>query len=377
MSRLDYSKWDHIEISDDEDDTHPNIDTPSLFRWRHQARLERMEQAEKEKQSLQSTVQSHQQKMAEIKQKIKEAEEKNLSDELEKLKTSEAELLKQDQEFAKKEEELKKKERLTPWNVDTICHDGKSKTIINKDIKPSDEELSDEQRADRQKEHEAKYKSHIRKFGMMRRYEDSEKYLKENIDLVCEETANYLVLWCIDLECQEKKELMKHVSHQTIVMQFILELAKQLKVDPKSCVNAFFSRIRLAEKQYMDAFNDELESFRSRVKERARIRIEEAMKEVEEEERQKRLGPGGLDPVEVFETLPKSLQECFEQKDIPLLKKVISEMDPKEAEEHMKRCVDSGLWVPGGNDEPDQEIEPDGEAIAEPEENDYEEPTKA
>lgn len=43
MSRLDYSKWDHIEISDDEDDTHPNIDTPSLFRWRHQARVERME----------------------------------------------------------------------------------------------------------------------------------------------------------------------------------------------------------------------------------------------------------------------------------------------------------------------------------------------
>ena len=28
-------KWDNIEISDDEDDTHPNIHTPSLFKWRH------------------------------------------------------------------------------------------------------------------------------------------------------------------------------------------------------------------------------------------------------------------------------------------------------------------------------------------------------
>lgn len=36
MSRIDYSVWDHIEVSDDEDETHPNIDTPSLFRWRHQ-----------------------------------------------------------------------------------------------------------------------------------------------------------------------------------------------------------------------------------------------------------------------------------------------------------------------------------------------------
>lgn len=29
---VDYSKWKNIEVSDDEDDTHPNIDTPSLFR---------------------------------------------------------------------------------------------------------------------------------------------------------------------------------------------------------------------------------------------------------------------------------------------------------------------------------------------------------
>ncbi len=49
---IDYSKWKNIEVSDDEDDTHPNIDTPSLFRWRHQARIERMSQAEQEKAEL-------------------------------------------------------------------------------------------------------------------------------------------------------------------------------------------------------------------------------------------------------------------------------------------------------------------------------------
>jgi cell division cycle protein 37 len=49
---IDYSKWKDIEISDDEDDTHPNIDTPSLFRWRHQARVERMAEKKKEKEEL-------------------------------------------------------------------------------------------------------------------------------------------------------------------------------------------------------------------------------------------------------------------------------------------------------------------------------------
>lgn len=41
-----------LQISDDEDETHPNIDTPSLFRWRHQARMERMEEQRRDKEAL-------------------------------------------------------------------------------------------------------------------------------------------------------------------------------------------------------------------------------------------------------------------------------------------------------------------------------------
>lgn len=46
MSKLDYSRWDNIELSDDEDiECHPNVDKPSLIRWRqqkiHQEREER------------------------------------------------------------------------------------------------------------------------------------------------------------------------------------------------------------------------------------------------------------------------------------------------------------------------------------------------
>ena len=61
---IDYSKWKDIEVSDDEDDTHPNIDTPSLFRWRHQARMERMaemKQAKEEVETGKSKVKSRKQ----------------------------------------------------------------------------------------------------------------------------------------------------------------------------------------------------------------------------------------------------------------------------------------------------------------------------
>lgn len=63
-------------------------------------------------------------------------------------------------------------------------------------------------------------------------------------------------------------------------------------------------RIQLAEKQYKDSFNEELTMFKERIRKRAEEKLRIAQAEIEEEERQARLGPGGLDPLEVFESLP-------------------------------------------------------------------------
>mmetsp|Transcript_10848 Transcript_10848/g.14374 ORF Transcript_10848/g.14374 Transcript_10848/m.14374 type:complete len:147 (+) Transcript_10848:373-813(+) len=60
---------------------------------------------------------------------------------------------------------------------------------------------------------------------------------------------------------------------------------------------------------------------------------------------EQRLGPGGLDPVEVIETLPQSLVKAFESRDVDELKNALMQMDPEEAQRHMDRCVASGLWV--------------------------------
>ncbi len=139
---------------------------------------------------------------------------------------------------------------------------------------------------------------------------------------------------------------MEHVAHQCIVMQFILELAKTMKFDPRACVTPFFTKMGTANKEYKDGFYDELNAFKARIKKRAQEKIEQAMQEAEEEERQKRLGPGGLDPVEVFETLPQILKECFENQNIEMLQECLIKMDKNDAEYHMDRCVKSGLWVP-------------------------------
>lgn len=80
------------------------------------------------------------------------------------------------------------------------------------------------------------------------------------------------------------------------------------KFSPKSafieCNYLFSNRIQVAEKTYKDSFDDELEQFKARIRKRAAEKIQEAIKEQEDEEREARLGPGGLDPIEVYEELP-------------------------------------------------------------------------
>ena len=124
---VDYSKWGNIEVSDDEDETHPNIDTPSLFKWRHEARLKRMEEFEEEKRKAVFDLNDVRREKAELTKKIEE--KSGPLDELEKqLKDLEV----KEKEALAKQEELLKREKQQPWNVDTICKEKASKTLINK-----------------------------------------------------------------------------------------------------------------------------------------------------------------------------------------------------------------------------------------------------
>lgn len=353
---VDYSKWDHIEVSDDEDETHPNIDTPSLFRWRHQARVERMEEMKKERDTVDREVKTTKNRLHDVQEKLKEVELAGDQRAVEKYKKELTEIEEQEKHFREKELELAKKEKLQPWNVDTLSKDGFTKTIINKPKEKKEEVLTEDEKWKRSQEFMDKHEKEIKKFGMLHEYHDCKEYLLENIHLVSEDTANYLTLWCVNLEVEEKHALMRRVAHQTIIMQYLLELSKTLDASPPQTVSAFFARMAKAKtdfSDYMQAFEDELSSFVKRVEERAKARIEKARQEAEEEERlerEKRLGPGGLDPVEVFESLPEAVQECFEKKDIPLLQKVLGSMPEEEARYHLKRCVDSGLWIPNAKD---------------------------
>ncbi len=118
-------------------------------------------------------------------------------------------------------------------------------------------------------------------------------------------------------------------------------------------VRSFFRKIELNKDEYVDGFNDGVQQFIDRVRKRAQEKLKEMRESgelkdediqyVEVEEGEKVLGPGGLDPVEVFETLPPAWQEAFSSREPGKLQLALQEADPEEAQYHMKRCIDSGF----------------------------------
>lgn len=194
----------------------------AIYRWRHQARVERMNEQEKRKKEFEEQRAKTLKELESVKEKIKKSasddEKQQLQTKIQQIEAKQAEL---DKQF----DDLRLQEKKTPWNVDTISKPGFAKTIINtKPSKPSYDELTEEEKEVRMRDFVKDNKSVLHEFGMLRRYDDSKKFLLDHNHLACEATANYLVIWCINLEMEKKTSLMEHVAHQCICMQYILEL---------------------------------------------------------------------------------------------------------------------------------------------------------
>ncbi|CAH2294036.1 hsp90 co-chaperone Cdc37-like 1 [Pelobates cultripes] len=168
-------------------------------------------------------------------------------------------------ELKRREEEWRLKEAALPptetWGLS--ASDFRSQDVFNKSFINHVKNRKDE---DQPRSFIQKYEDKIRHFGMLSRWNDSQIFLSEYPDLVCEETAQYLRLWCYHLESEQKTALMEQVAHQAVVMQFIIEIAKNGNVDPRGCFRLFFQKARTKEEGYLEAFKSELEVFKSKVR---------------------------------------------------------------------------------------------------------------
>lgn len=165
-----------------------------------------------------------------------------------------------------------------------------------------------------------KYEQELRHFGMLRRWDDSQRFLADMPQLICEETANFLILWCMRLQQEGKEALMEQVAHQTVVMQFILEMASNSQQDPRGCFRQFFHKAKEGQDVYLEVFHTELETFKQRVRDYAA----ECKSDAHNVEKQNIGTNCRLDPKEATETLPSV------------------------AEYPMKRYIETGHWPSTG-----------------------------
>mmetsp|Transcript_33195 Transcript_33195/g.48711 ORF Transcript_33195/g.48711 Transcript_33195/m.48711 type:complete len:454 (-) Transcript_33195:324-1685(-) len=445
---FDYSKWDNIELSDDEDDVHPNIEKESWFRMKHRSRVEREEREEKEKKEILAEMKTDEFRIKEISKIISKLDEKGDGDEeeddddeddLEDKDGLLVELEELNNAQKARQDKLDAFERNKIWNVDNICQVKEEKTIITKSAaedqfsetgyalppkegegsvpapkeedevrwkKPEDSAIKKEDQpkeastaskavtADVTKGEEKivksekakqfsdtsdsgprmekesasvamlgypefteKYEDVLEKFMAIRDFEKSKQFLLLHGKVLLQENASsYLLLACLEDEMNGYREKMRLTARQSQMLTNIVELSKTVKKHPGNVIIPFFKRIE--EPEFLKGFMEGVEVFINRVIQRAITKKKEidAEREAERESatkdgtdlasipREERLGPGGLDPMEVFESLPIAMQEAFESREIDKLKEALMKMDPKDAEYHMKRCVDCGLW---------------------------------
>lgn len=204
--------------------------------------------------------------------------------------------------------------------------------------------------------------------------EATKEFLFKHCDILLHEHAqNYMLLSCLEDEMNGKKKRMKLVCRQSQILSHIQDLGVSMKRDPRDVILPFF--IRLEEKEHFAGFTAAVNDFIVRIQKRAVEKRKEIDTERAREIREQHIasgekgpvGPGGLDPFEVLESLPVELRDAFESQDLDTLQAVLAHMAPKDAKHWMKQCVDSGLWVPQDKSifENEAELEEEGEEEAE------------
>ncbi|KAL3925565.1 MAG: hypothetical protein SGILL_000316 [Bacillariaceae sp.] len=445
---FDYSKWDKIELSDDEEDVHPNIDRESWFRMKHRSRVEREDHEEKDKQRIHAEMDKANQRIKMLERDLQKIQRRKLDsvedeesdddddDDLDDTEAIKIEMEELKQQNSQRQTTLDEYEKNKKWNVDNMFEVKEERTEVNKkaaetnytktgyaqstidgekakqefekvaakakkektetssseskpvppakcDVKPvagpakpaagpkpappkaatatdPTEVDSDPNFVYTYHEFTEKYADLCEEFMALRSFDESEKFLLKHGDILLQEhAANYLLLATLEDEMNGLHKEAQQRAKQSQIVTNIAELAKSWNTHPGNVIKPFFQR--MGQREFLEGFLAGVKTFEEKIKARAIVKRKEIDAErgdqgqvqkegvdLQDIPKEERLGPGGLDPLEVIESLPQVLQDAFETRDVDELRKALMSMTPEDAEYHMNRCIASGLWNAGG-----------------------------
>jgi cell division cycle protein 37 len=326
MSKLSFdydAKWGRLDVSDDEDTFYDGFDRNLNIRVNRMTRDQKEEHIDSEKKKL------------------------------------------EEQGEFERAEVLESKRPLHQGNV---CHVTEERTIINqaRSVAVNDGETFS---ADNYTQFKTDHRKVLADFTQAD-WDESREMLVSSGDILLNTYADsYFMLEALDEEMQGNREMASKLCHQSQMVSHIHRLAEPLHRPARDLVPVFFEKFgseagRVIFQQDVDRFIDQISkraadkhAEQAKAAEKAAVvaaaeatgnlrreRLVDAMYTMKKEDR---LGPGGLDPVEVFESLPECLQHAFKAGDIEMLQKVASEMEEQEFDQHLQKCIDSGLWRDG------------------------------
>jgi cell division cycle protein 37 len=399
MHDFDYSKWNKLDLSDDDAlDCHPNIELASWKRIKAQQRADRRQKEESEIHRLEEVIRLNKSKADELNLMVERSDGGN------------AQMIAQRDTAVKAVhkamEDLEKFKANRKWVAEDVCATKEDRSVIA--IQPSSTSSSSTTTTTNNNTSTTTttttppnigpisphtelddYDSYVRKHEQTLRMfvsidddrEESEKFMLEHPEILCSNADGFLLLLCLDdamkraavpdsqkkpQQVAREKAMALRLVRQHLLLNYVLELAKVSHADDvRAAVKPFFFKTSKQSKEQKKEFETEMLAFLERIEKRARDKLANGEKsplaryEKKEQNQQGEegedteyepagVGPGGLDPNEVLNSLPKEMQDAFVEQDVGKLRNLLTAMDPEIARYHLDRCIKSGLWVPGG-----------------------------
>ena len=143
---------------------------------------------------------------------------------------------------------------------------------------------------------------------------NANNFIKRHFDIIHEASEGYLITYAVDraVEGANDKELRRYAK-RCLMIHNLVQSCSQANLSPERGVEIFYKRLGSSEQvlqQYERELDIQCNELMERIYERKKERLQEAMQnnEVEYEEIQAPIGPGGLDPTEVLNSLPQEMQ---------------------------------------------------------------------
>ena len=326
---LNYSKWDNIELSDDEDNFHPNIDNNLMIRLQREKReMREKEEAERlEKLQKEGTIEAKEEMEKMERQKklhVNNMTKDKFNSKHEKSSASHS---------ATVTEAVDTKVKVKATDADSFTEGYEEFLSANRPILLEYAAIDEDDEA-------------------------SEQFVLAHTQLLSEHATGFYLLHCINLQAEGKTREMRKTARQYLLLTYVCDLAKTMPGrDARDAIKPLFRKM-LSNQAAAQNFEEHLDKYVEHVKTRAEVKKKELLEQAEaggEEDGEyvalqkgEHVGPGGLDPAEVFEALPTVLQEAFGERSVEALKTALESLSTEDAQYHMQRCIDSGLWDPQG-----------------------------